>query len=123
MIEHGDDPNDITNEIGRDFLLASPRWFKAGFIDDRGVMVGHLLSSVEGKILHVWHMKFDVPMTRLERKEISELLFDWGRGNGCTESESYVDTEAQARRLQIFYGYKRHKILMRKALKCESTAE
>ena len=118
-----DDPIALVNEIGLDFLAAKPRWFKGAFIADDGQLVGHILALADGPMHRVWHMKFDVPMTRDERKEFDDLVFGWAREMGCTKSESWVDDDAQARRLQIYYGYKRDKIRMRKALQCESTAE
>ena len=113
----------LVNELGQDFLTAKPRWFKCAFMSEDGQLVGHILALADGAMHRVWHMKFDLPMTRDERREFDTMVFGWARDMGCTKSESWVDDDAQARRLQIYYGYKRDKIRMRKALQCESTAE
>lgn len=116
-----DDPVALINELGQDFISAKPRWFKCAFVGDEGRLVGHILALADGAMHKVWHMKFDVPMTRDERREFDALTFDWAQKMGCTKSESWVENDAQARRLQIYYGYKRDKIRMRKVLQCEST--
>ena len=111
-----DTPSDLANAIAADFTAPMPIWLKAAFTTDDDDMVGHILAMADGPMLRVWQMEFDQPLPARDRAEFFRIHTEWAKARGCTQSEAWVENQAQARRLQIFYGYKQDKIRLRRAL-------
>ena len=111
----------LAESIMRDFVIDQHIYgLMVGILDGR--VCGHLLASIDR-----WYNKLYCTVLQYQWDEhlgVSrgliqagfDALADWANLNQCEQIQALVPTEAHERRLKMLYGFRRHKILMRREI-------
>ena len=103
------------------------------FVSDKPVLVAgvayqpgdgvfaHVLACIDditgNRFLTIMQMETDIPFSDREPvKRMFEELKVWGLQNGAEEARIVTSDKAHARMFERYYGFKQHRIVMRKSL-------
>jgi hypothetical protein len=115
-------PAELARVVETHFASDKPLVVVMVGIGPDGAMVGHIVASIETwgrrKVLVIMQYDKDgmgkIPIELLRAG--LESIEEWGRMHGCEKTRVFALNETWARGLEIFYGFKRAKILMERDL-------
>ena len=116
------DPEILCDVVKKDFVEADDKRNFAIMValDPDDQVIGHLLALRETyckkQYINVLQFALDKGIPAGLLQAAFTKLEDWGNLHMAVEVRAWVKTEAQARRLQIFYGFERYRIQLRKEL-------
>ncbi len=115
------DPDKLAALIQQHFVSDDPLMLvMVGVEKGRGIFA-HALGCIDEitgrRFLTIMHMESDEPYRDREAIKAAFLEFKvWGLKHGASEAQLVTSDEAHARMFERFYGFKKHRILMRKSL-------
>lgn len=111
----------LCRAIAEDFVSDQPR-FHATMTLTGGKCVGHTLTILEviAGIVYANVIQDEtdegITVDRQSRLDCLRLIEQWTKARQCNRIHAYANSEAKTRRLEIFYGFKRYKTLLRKEI-------
>jgi hypothetical protein len=115
------DPDQLADLIQKHFVADDPLMvLVAGVEKGRGVFA-HALACIDEitgrRFLTIMHMESDEPYRDQEAiKNVLTELKVWGLKHGAMQAQIVTSDEAHVRMFERFYGFKKHRILMRMSL-------
>jgi len=122
-IKHRTDvnPEELANLVQQHFLADNPLLLViVGYQKGVGVFA-HALGSIDdltgNRFMTVMQFETDIPFQdREELKRMWDQFRLWGIANGATDGQLVTMDDAHVRMFKRYYGFKRHRITMRKSL-------
>lgn len=118
------DPATLCQSVREHFVIDNPGMYLIVGISD-GRVVGHVLAYLaafdfnrEKKFVNVIQYEIDEgSRASLDLLQLGlDLLEDWGRAHGATRIQAQAIDDSWERGLRTFYGMKKYRTLVRKAL-------
>jgi hypothetical protein len=114
-------PDELAKLIQHHFVSDDPLMIvRVGVEKGRGIFA-HALACIDeitgNRFLTIMHMESDEPYR--DREAIREAFTEfkiWGLKHGASQCQLVTPDEAHARMFERFYGFKKHRILMRLSL-------
>jgi hypothetical protein len=115
------DPDQIADYIQKNFVMDDPMMVvMVGVEKGRGVFA-HALACIDeitgSRFLTIMHMESEEPYRDREalKAAFTELKI-WGLKHGASQCQLVTSDEAHVRMFERFYGFKKHRVLMRLSL-------
>jgi hypothetical protein len=122
-VKYGTDtkPDALAELIQQHFISDKPLLLVAVAYEKGLGVFAHALASIDdvtgNRFLTIMHLESDIPFDDPEEVEkVLEQFKVWGLQNGAESAQVITSTEARARLFEKRYGFKRHRILLRKSL-------
>ena len=122
-VKYGTDtkPEELADLIQQHFVSDKPLLLVAVAYEKGKGVFAHALASIDditgNRFLTIMHLESDIPFDDpAEVRRILEQFKVWGLQNGAESSQVVTKDEARARLFERQYGFKQHRILLRKSL-------